>query len=163
MEETVFKLSCSSYQNNGPIPVQYAHQGVPGGKNTSPGFAWEDPPVSTKSFALSIIDPHPVAKNWVHWLMVDIPFRERKLQEGASRSHTLPTGCVEMKNSYNEMGYGGPEPPRGSGVHPYVATLYALNVAGLKLNADITLTEFLRVIEGKVIAEVGMTGTFEQR
>ncbi len=159
----MFTLTCQSYPHNAPIPPKYAHAGVPGGQNISPGFSWEDPPVSTKSFALSIIDPHPVAKNWIHWLIVDIPFRERKLQEGASRSHTLPTGCMEFRNSYNEMGYGGPEPPRGSGVHPYVATLYALNVAQLNMKADTSLPEFLRGIEGKVIAEATMTGTFEQR
>ena len=159
----MFKLTCTSYQQNAPIPVKFAHAGVPGGENISPGFAWEDPPVNTKSFALSIVDPHPVAKNWVHWFLIDIPFRERKIQEGASRSHTLPIGSLELKNTYNEMGYGGPEPPRGSGVHPYVATLYALNVAALKLKADTTLPGFLRALEGKVIAEAGMTGTFEQR
>ena len=159
----MFTLSSSSYPHDGPIPGKYAHRGVPGGKNISPAFSWSDPPVDTKSFAFSIIDPHPVAKNWVHWFLIDVPFRERNLQEGASRSHSLPTGSLELKNTYGEPGYGGPEPPRGSGVHPYVATLYALNVASLGLKADTKLGEFLRAIEGKVIAEATMTGTFEQK
>jgi Raf kinase inhibitor-like YbhB/YbcL family protein len=159
----VFKLSCTSYPDKGQIPLKHAHAGVPGGKNISPGFSWNDPPTNTKSFALSIIDPHPVAKNWVHWFMIDIPFRERKIPEGASRTPDLPKGCKELKNTYNEMGYGGPEPPRGSGAHPYVATLYALNVASLNLKADTILSEFLRSINGKVIAEATMTGMFEQK
>ncbi len=159
----MFTLRCNSYPHDGAIPAKFAHGGVPGGRNISPGFSWSDPPVNTKSFAFSIIDPHPVAKNWVHWFITDIPFRERTLQEGASRSHSLPTGAIELKNTYNEMGYGGPEPPPGSGVHPYVATLYALNVATLGLKADTRLGEFLRAIEGKVIAEASMTGTFEQK
>jgi phosphatidylethanolamine-binding protein (PEBP) family uncharacterized protein len=61
------------------------------------------------------------------------------------------------------MGYGGPAPPKGSGVHPYVATLYALNEPSLHLSKDVTLTEFLRAIEGKVIAEASMTGNFVQK
>jgi Raf kinase inhibitor-like YbhB/YbcL family protein len=159
----VFQLHCTSYPDKGEIPAKYAHAGVPGGKNISPGFTWEDPPISSKSFALSIVDPHPVAKNWVHWFVTDIPFRERSMLEGASRTHELPPGCKELRNTYNEMGYGGPQPPPGSGVHPYVATLYALNVASLGLKADTTLKEFLRAIEGKVIDQATMTGTFEQK
>ena len=136
---------------------------MPGGKNISPGFSWEEPPVTTKSFALSIIDPHPVARNWVHWIVIDIPFRLREIAEGASRARALPAECHELKNSYRETGYGGPEPPKGSGVHPYVTTLYALNVPSLVLKTDSTLSEFLRALEGKVIAETTVTGTFEQK
>lgn len=156
-------IHCTSYGDNGQIPSKYAHGGVAGGKNISPGFTWEDPPVSTKSFAISIIDPHPVAKNWIHWIMIDIPLRFREVPEGASGSDKLPAGCRELKNSYRESGYGGPEPPPGSGVHPYVATVYALNVPTLPLKSDATLGEFLRALEGKVIQEATMTGLFEQK
>ena len=159
----MFTLRCTSYADDGDIPTKYAHTTVKGGKNISPGFTWDDPPVSTKSFALSIVDPHPVAKNWVHWFLIDIPFRERSLPEGASRSHTLPQGAKELMNTYDELGYGGPAPPKGSGMHPYVATLYALNVASLSLPKETLLTQFLRAIEGKVIAEAVVTGNYEQR
>jgi len=159
----MFTLACTSYANGGEITVRYVHASVKGGKNVSPGFTWEDPPVTAKSFALSIVDPHPVANNWVHWFVVDIPFRERSLPEGASRSHLLPQGALELLNTYDELGYGGPAPPKGSGVHPYVATLYALNVPSLGLQKETPLSRFLRAIEGKVIAEVSSTGTFEQK
>jgi hypothetical protein len=159
----MFTLACTSYANGGEITVRYVHASVNGGKNVSPGFTWEDPPVTAKSFALSIVDPHPVANNWVHWFVVDIPFRERSLPEGASRSHLLPQGALELLNTYDELGYGGPAPPKGSGVHPYVATLYALNVPSLGLQKETPLSRFLRAIEGKVIAEVSSTGTFEQK
>jgi Raf kinase inhibitor-like YbhB/YbcL family protein len=159
----MFTLRCTSYKETGDIPARFAHAQVPGGENVSPGFTWSDPPINTKAFALSIIDPHPVAKNWVHWFIIDVPFRERGLAEGASRSHTLPPGAKELLNTYGEMGYGGPAPPKGSGVHPYVATLYALNESSLHLSKDVTLTEFLRAIEGKVIAEASMTGNFVQK
>ena len=159
----MFTLTCQSYGNNAAIPLKYVHKGIVGGKNVSPGFSWTDPPPSTKSFAFSIIDPHPVAKNWVHWLMINIPFRERKIVEGASRTNSLPAGAKELMSTYDELGYGGPEPPKGSGVHPYVATVYALNVDSLPLGVNTTLSQFLRAIEGKVIAEATMTGNFEQK
>jgi Raf kinase inhibitor-like YbhB/YbcL family protein len=159
----MFTLTCSSYADGSAIPNRFADLDIPGGKNISPGFTWEDPPVSTKSFAISIVDPHPVARNWIHWLIIDIPFRERSLPEGASRSSALPPGSRELKNTSNTLGYAGPSPPKGTGAHPYVATLYALNVQMVNLPADTTLSQFLRAIEGKVIAEATMKGMFEVR
>lgn len=159
----MFTLSCLSYGEGEMIPLRYTHHSVRGGKNISPGFSWSDPPVNTKSFAFSIVDPHPVAKNWVHWFLIDIPFRDRGLAEGASRTGNLPQGSKELFNTYGEAGYGGPAPPPGSGRHPYVATLYALNVAQLTLGKNASLREFLRELEGKIIAEAGMTGFHERK
>ncbi|HUI64353.1 MAG TPA: YbhB/YbcL family Raf kinase inhibitor-like protein [Bacteroidota bacterium] len=157
----MFTLSCTSYSDKGHIPTRYAHRSVSGGENISPGFTWNDPPGNTKSFALSIVDPHPVANNWVHWFIIDIPFRDRKLAEGASRTHSISSEAKELLNTYNELGYGGPAPPKGSGAHPYVATIYALNAASLALKKETLLTQFLRALEGKVIAQAQVTGYYE--
>ena len=159
----MFTLTCQAYKNNEIIPTKYAHTSVAGGKNISPGFTWTDPPLTTKSFALSIIDPHPVANNWVHWFVVNIPFRSREIVEGATQSEKLPPGAKELMNSYNELGYGGPAPPRGSGPHPYITTLYALNIEALDLGTSTVLSRFQRAIEGKVIAEASMTGMYERK
>ncbi len=159
----MFTLTCQSYRDKESIPTRYSHTSVAKGENISPGFSWEDPPITTKSFALSIVDPHPVAKNWVHWFLINVPFRERKLAEGASRSEKLPAGSRELKNSYNEMGYGGPAPPKGSGSHPYIATLYALNVPSLELKPDTSLVHFQKALEGKVVAEATITGYYERK
>jgi Raf kinase inhibitor-like YbhB/YbcL family protein len=159
----MFTLTCGSYRDGGVIPLKYAHRSVPGGENISPSFIWKDPPAGTKSFALSIVDPHPVANNWVHWFMIDIPFQERALAEGASLTRKVPVSAKELLNSYNEQGYGGPAPPKGSGSHPYVATLYALNVSSLPLGKDTVLSAFLRGLEGKTIAEVSLTGYYERK
>ena len=159
----MFMLECLSYKDKEPIPTKYCHTSVVGGRNISPGFSWSDPPINTKSFALSIVDPHPVAKNWVHWLLINIPFRERKLVEGASRSKSLPGGAKDLINSFDEIGYGGPAPPRGSGQHPYVATVYALNVESLKIGVSTSLKQFLNLIEGKVIAEASATGYYDRK
>jgi len=47
-------------------------------------------------------------------------------------------------------------------VHPFVATLYALNVPALPLPRDTVRSAFLRALEGKVIAEAQMTGYHER-
>ncbi|MDH4070257.1 MAG: YbhB/YbcL family Raf kinase inhibitor-like protein [Ignavibacteria bacterium] len=154
------KLVCRSYQDK--IPLRYAHLTVQGGKNISPAFTWTDPPHETKSFVFSIVDPHPVADNWVHWLVVNIPFNIRELKEGASRHPLLPAAAVELYNSYGEKGYGGPAPPPGSGPHPYVATLYALGVETIKPGRDSLLNQVLRTIDGTILAETSVTGFYER-
>jgi len=156
-------LSSHSYDDNDTMPTKHAHGTVVGGRNVSPELIWSDPPATTKSFALSIIDPHPVASNWIHWLVLNIPFRERKIVEGASRTNSLPPGAKELMNSFNELGYGGPAPPKGTGVHPYVATVYALSIEVLDLGVNSTYRQFLKAIEGKVIEEAKLTGKYERK
>jgi Raf kinase inhibitor-like YbhB/YbcL family protein len=156
-------LSSHSYGNNETIPMKFVSRRVVGGKNVSPEVVWSDPPVTTKSFALTIIDPHPVANNWIHWMMINIPFSGRKIVEGASRTNSLPAGARELMNTSNELGYSGPAPPKGSGVHPYILTMYALNVSSIDLPVKSTLRQFLAAIEGKVIDEGTWTGMFGQQ
>jgi len=75
----------------------------------------------------------------------------------------MPPGCKEITNTYGESGYGGPAPPKGTGAHPYIATIYALNVDSLSLPQEASLRLFQNAIEGKVIAERSMTGYYEQK
>jgi Raf kinase inhibitor-like YbhB/YbcL family protein len=156
----MFTLTCLSYKDKESISPKHTHHSIKG-QNISPGFRWDDPPMSAKSFAFTIIDPHPVAKNWVHWMLVNIPLRIREIAEGASGSNHLPPGSKELDNTYGESGYGGPAPPKGSGAHPYVATIYALNIDSLNVPRESSLRIFQNAIEGKVIAERSMTGYYE--
>lgn len=155
------KITSTAFQDGKPIPKKYAYNGVAGGKNISLPLGWSDAPAETKSFSLTMIDPHPIAKNWIHWLVINIPRDVTELQEGASR-HKMPDVSIELYNTYGGIGYGGPEPPSGSGVHPYVITLYALNVSLLELPEKTSLTAFNKAIEGKVIATAKITGTYER-
>ena len=74
----------------------------------------------------------------------------------------MPAGVKELYNTYGEPGYGGPEPPKGSGPHPYVVTVYALNVPSLNLPQNTTLPAFLKALEGKVAASATTTGIYER-
>ncbi len=152
------QLSSSAFPDGGKIPQQYVMPGA-GGKNLSLPLTWSGAPVGTKSFALSIVDPHPVARNWVHWLVKDLPGDASALAEGAS-GQKMPAGAVEMKNSWGELGYGGPQPPKGTGDHPYVVTLYALNVAQFDVKPTAGLAEFKQALEGKTLATVTITGYY---
>ena len=155
------RISSSAFEDRKSIPTKYAHHGVVGGKNISLPLEWTDAPADTKSFALSIVDPHPVANNWVHWFVINIPKNSTSLVEGAS-GKTMPAGSKELCNTYGTFGYGGPQPPKGSGPHPYEVTIYALNVEKLDISANTTLPAFQKALEGKVITSAKVTGIYER-
>ena len=152
------EISCSAFKDGEKIPTQYVMPGA-GGKNISMPLTWRNVPAGTKSFALSIVDPHPVAQNWVHWIVINIPANVSSIDEGASRKK-MPPGSAELKNSFGDIGYGGPQPPKGTGDHPYVVTLYALNVEKIELGANTSLPIFKKAIEGKVIGTASTTGKY---
>ena len=151
-------ITSAAFKDGEKIPMRYVMPGV-GGKNISIPLAWKNAPSGTKSFALSMVDPHPVARNWVHWLVINIPPNAASIDEGAS-GKKMPQGSIELKNSFGETGYGGPQPPKGSGEHPYVFTLYALNVDKLDLPPSTSLDAFKKALEGKVLGSVTITGKF---
>lgn len=152
------EISSAAFKDGEKIPIQYVMPGA-GGKNISIPLSWKNVPPGTKSFALSVVDPHPVARNWVHWLVINLPPNLTTLDEGASRKR-MPSGSVELKNSWGDIGYGGPEPPAGTGDHPYVITLYALKVEDLDLKPNTSLGAFKKAIEGKIIGSASITGKY---
>jgi Raf kinase inhibitor-like YbhB/YbcL family protein len=152
------QLQSSAFTDGGKIPQQYVMPGA-GGKNLSLPLAWSGAPAGTKSLALTIIDPHPVAHNWVHWLVADIPGNATSLPEGAS-GKKMPPGAVELQNSWGELSYGGPQPPKGTGDHPYVVTLYALNVSKLDLKPTAGWADLKKAMEGKILGTATITGYY---
>ena len=152
------EILSTAYKDGEKIPIEYVMPGA-GGKNISIPLTWKNPPQGTKSFALSMVDPHPVAQNWVHWLVINIPPQAMAIEQGASKKK-MPPGSVELKNSFGDVGYGGPQPPKGTGDHPYVFTLYALNVEKLDLGVNTSLSAFKKAIEGKVVGSASITGKY---
>jgi Raf kinase inhibitor-like YbhB/YbcL family protein len=152
------ELKSATFTDGAKIPHQYVMPGA-GGKNLSLPFQWSGAPPGTQSFALAIVDPHPVAHNWVHWLVINLPADAVDLAEGAS-GKSMPKGSMELHNSWGKAGYGGPQPPPGTGDHPYVATLYALNVPKLDLKPATDLAGFEKALQGKILGTAKTTGYY---
>jgi Raf kinase inhibitor-like YbhB/YbcL family protein len=112
-----------------PIPQQFwgcTDAGV------SPLLSWSGAPASTKSYAILMFDPDaPTGSGFWHWVAWDIPPDTTSLPTGA----VLPPGSVDGENDGGTLGYTGPCPPPGDGVHHYEITVIALNVATLGLDA----------------------------
>jgi Raf kinase inhibitor-like YbhB/YbcL family protein len=155
------EVTSKAFLDGEPMPTKYAYSGVSGGKNISVPISWKAKSETIKSFAISIVDPHPVARNWVHWLVVNVPKEIDLLPENSSGSK-MPDGSRELYNSYGDIGYGGPQPPKGSGQHQYVITVYGLNVERLDLTPNTSLATFEKTIENKVVDYGKIIGIFER-
>ncbi|MCK5573498.1 MAG: YbhB/YbcL family Raf kinase inhibitor-like protein [Bacteroidetes bacterium] len=159
----MMKASCPALQTQSLIPNRYAYRGVQGGQNISLPVAWSDEPSETRSFALTIIDRHPVARNWIHWCIVQIPAGVHGIPEGASGDESqMPGGSIELLNSYGEPGYGGPKPPHGSGPHEYVISVHALAAPLPGISRSSTYRDIEQALQGNILATAEVAGVFEQ-
>lgn len=157
------KVYCPALLSGKYFPNKFAHRAVQGGQNISPPVLWGEVPPETRSFVLSIIDRHPEARNWVHWFVINIPYQVREIHERASGDRErLPTGAQEMRNSYGDLGYGGPNPPRGSGQHLYAITLRALRIDTIPVGPFATPQECEDEIRGNVLATGFVTGILQR-
>ena len=154
-------ITSPAFAPGGTIPLRYVSTGVAGGENVSIPYEWRGVPEGTKSLSLAVIDLAPVAHNWVHWLVVDIPPEDGTLPEGASAGG-LSDGSKQLRGTAGRSGYFGPQPPAGSGPHEYRATLYALDVESVGLSEDSTFADFEHATAGHVLGTATYSGKFER-
>lgn len=151
-------VTSTAFADGGTIPAKFCAIGVEGASNTSPQIAWSVPPEGTRSIVVAIVDHHPVAHMWVHWVVIGIPPSVTEIAEGASGSLAAP--AIELKNTAGRTGYGGPKPPVGSGDHDYVVTVYALDIAELPHSMEPDAAEIARAVSGHTLASGSITGVF---
>lgn len=155
-------VKSSAFTSGSNIPVQYACSKVPGGKDFSIPLEWSSAPKDTKSYAILMYDLNPVAKNFIHWGVINIPLNVTSLREAASRTQNMPSESVEFSNSPVPNGYEGPCPPVGTGKHEYKIIVYALNTDKVNISIPVNLEQFQAAIKGKVLGQSELTGYFEQ-
>ncbi len=155
-----FKLYSPTFQNNGKIPVKYCDFGIKGGQNISIPIKWENVPHNTQSLFLVIVDPHPVARNWIHWIIKDIPIDTFEIVENASNTKTLPQKAIELKGTQGDNFYHGPQPPKGTGSHPYEIHLYALNTNDFTISDQPNWQEIQNTLSPITIKESVLIGYY---
>lgn len=148
-----FILSSTPFAEGDPIPQKYSCDG----EDISPPMQWTDPPEGTTSFALIVDDPDAPVGTWVHWVLYNLPADTRSLPEAFPPDANLPDGSKNGENSWGRLGYGGPCPPGGT--HRYFFKLYSLNLM-LDLAAGATKEQLLQAMEGHVLAESELMGTY---
>lgn len=152
---TTMSLTSSAFEHGASIPSEHTGEGP----DTSPELAWHDVPEGTKSFAILCHDPDaplltPLAYGYVHWVLYGIPGSVRQLAENCS-------DYCQGKNDFGNLGYGGPMPPPGHGVHQYYFWVFALD-SELDLPEGLTMLELFQAIEPSVIGMNRLVGTYER-
>jgi Raf kinase inhibitor-like YbhB/YbcL family protein len=140
------------------LPQTCAGKESPGGQSVSPVVSWGEIPRGTQSFVLSLVDRHPSSDGWIYWYLINIPATVRGLQEKASSlREKLPQGCLELRNSFGDLGYKGPNIPAGSDPHPIELTVHALSVPSLLLGPYAKPEERDAALQGKILATAKAT------
>jgi Raf kinase inhibitor-like YbhB/YbcL family protein len=151
----------SSSVSNGNWDKKYIADSVVGcdGGNVSPAVAWKDAPPETNSFGLTIYDPDaPTGSGWWHWQVWNIPASVTAFAEGE-----VPHSAVQGKGDLGRVGYLGPCPPPGSGVHHYVFTVYALKVDKLEVDPASASGAFVGYnLNGNAIAKASVTYEYQR-
>ncbi len=156
-------LTSTAFQHGQSIPKKHTRDG----EDVSPPLIWEGAPDGTKELALICDDPDaPTRQPWVHWLIYKIPPATKSLPEGvaAGARPDKPTGALQGRNSWSSgrtIGYRGPAPPPGHGVHHYHFKLYALDTE-MRLNPSIDKKALLDAMRGHILAEGELIGTYER-
>ena len=119
-----FGLCISSFPSEDVIPVRYTCDG----EDVSPGLSWTTVPPGTETFLIVVDDPDAPVGSWTHWVVFNIPGDSLGLDENQPKSSELPDGGVQGRNSWGDVGYGGPCPPKGS-THGYRFFLYAVDTS----------------------------------
>jgi Raf kinase inhibitor-like YbhB/YbcL family protein len=151
------QITSSAFAEGQPIPKKHTCDD----QDVSPPLKWSGAPSNTQSFALIADDPDAPGVTWVHWVLYDLPAITNELAEGVEPSQHLPGGAQQGLNDFHRPGYGGPCPPPGK-PHRYFFKLYALGQV-LDLKPGATKQELLKAMEGHVLAEAHLIGTYQRQ
>lgn len=154
------RLESPAFQTSGEIPTEYTCEG----EDRSPGLRFIDVPAQAESLALIVDDPDAPdpakpERTHVHWVLYNIPANAGSLAR-AVEAKDLPEGTREGLNDWNRTGWGGPCPPIGR--HRYFHRLYALDTV-LDNLGKATKQDLLAAMEGHVIAQAELMGTYEKK
>jgi Raf kinase inhibitor-like YbhB/YbcL family protein len=153
MPRSRLQLHSPAFDHGESIPRRYTGEGP----DLSPPLAWSEVPPEAKELAVICDDPDaPTPQPWVHWVLCGLSPGSRTLEEGEHGK------AIEGANDFGRTGYGGPMPPKGHGVHHYHFKLYALD-AKLGLEPGVTKAKALAAMQGHIVAEGELMGTYERR
>jgi Raf kinase inhibitor-like YbhB/YbcL family protein len=157
---TTFKLTSPSFKNNDPIPTKYTCDG----QDSSPPLHWEGAPEGTKRFALIVDDPDAPVGTFTHWLLYGVPANKTELPENVSHTDRVAAldDAKQGMNDYGKIGYGGPCPPHGHGVHHYRFKLFALD-AELQVPPRETCLKLNDAMKGHILAQTELVGIYQRK
>jgi Raf kinase inhibitor-like YbhB/YbcL family protein len=145
------KISSPAFQEGGTIPEKFSKNG----QNVNPELRMERAPAETKSLVLIVDDPDAPVGLFTHWLVWNIDPKTTQIAEGS-----VPSGAVQGKNDFGDIGYDGPQPP--SGTHRYYFKIFAVDQT-LDLKSGAKRREVDAAMRGHVIAQGESMGRYAKK
>ena len=151
------EISSPAFRHGEAIPRKYTCDG----DDVSPPLAISGVPPEAKALALLMEDPDAPIGVFTHWILYDMQPSLKELPEAVPKRPEVAGLGLQGVNDFGRVGYGGPCPPRGHGPHRYFFRLYALS-APLGLGPKASRGDFLKVLQGKVLAQAEYMGTYRR-
>ncbi len=147
------RITSSAFKEGEEIPKIYTCEGY----DWNPPVQFHDVPKGTKSLVLILEDPDvPESirpeKNWVHWVVYEIPHNADGIEE-----HSAPPG-THGRGTNGRTAYMGPCPPDRR--HRYFFYLYAIDFMP-DWPKGMTKEEVEKKIEGHILEKAQLMGTYE--
>ena len=151
-------LSSSEFLNDGLIPARYTCDG----DQINPPLTIEDVSDDVKSLVLIVNDPDVPKQiksdgNFDHWVLFNIPPTTAEIAAGT-------TAGTPGSNGAGKSEYAAPCPPKEyePSEHRYFFKLYGLD-SELSLKAGASRAEVENAMQGHVIAQAELVGTYKRR
>ena len=151
------RLTSAGFKGGGMLPPRFTCDGA----EVSPPLHWEDVPDGTQAFALICEDPDAPSGVFTHWVLFNLPPRNRELAQGVPKEAVLSIGARQGINSFGDIGYGGACPPRSDREHRYFFKLYALDVH-LALKPGAKKEQLLDAMADHILAEAELMGRYKR-
>ncbi len=154
-QAAAMSLASADIQPNSTIAARHIYTRC-GGGNLSPQLSWSGAPKATQSFVVTMIDLDVKPHQWSHWILVDLPPTTTSLARGLK----APPGHAQVLNSdFGDAAYDGPCPPKGSGLHRYQITVWALPAPVAPLRSGDRATDVVQRLLKLAIDRASFIGT----
>ena len=151
------KVTSQDFQSKEIIPDIHACEFL--GLDKSPQLSFSNTPEDTQSFALIMFDPDAPDKNFVHWIVFNVPVSLASLEQNIPREAILEDGIRQGINGTEQIGYFGPCPPPKE-THRYVFKVFALDTV-LELEAGANKKQFLKAMRKHILGRGKLVGLFK--
>lgn len=151
------RLTSAAFADGDAIPQQFTCDG----EDASPPLQWTAAPSEAKSFVLLVDDLDAADGVLRHWACFDVPAYHAALVEGAGRPEPFEDFRHGV-NDFGELGYSGPRPPPGDGLHRYRFRLFALSCLELPIRTHPDCAEVETEARKHLLAEAQLTGCYRR-
>jgi Raf kinase inhibitor-like YbhB/YbcL family protein len=143
-------LSSPAFGDGEPIPPLHTCDGA----NVSPELRWTGVPAGAVTLSLTCQDPDAPMGTFTHWVMWNMN-RDR----GRILAGEVPEEARQGLNDFGHIGYDGPCPPPGHGIHHYRFMLYAV-ATEIPLAEGATIADLHASLVGVTLTKAELVGTY---